>query len=156
MLLRGLHQQLASQFHDLVVQPPPLPRPTNWYSFTRNGIIGDYVIDPTMRIPPSLLPRLERGQTEADRKNLALTATHVNIDAVIWLVGNRLAQLDGVAAPRQRDRKRTSLVIKALQGPVRLKVVRTTSMVFNICDFLTSIILTRSSGGSSRSLSSWM
>jgi hypothetical protein len=108
-----------------IPRPPPLPRPTNYYSFTRNGIIGDYVIDPTLQIPAALLSPLGRGQTEADRKNLILNAERINIDAVIWLVGNE---------PEQRIDRPVSLVVKAAQGPVTLKVVRNT---FHIVDNLT-------------------
>jgi hypothetical protein len=103
-----------------------VPKPTNYYSFVRNGIIGDYVIDPTMQIPAAFLPPLADGQLEVDRKNLTLTATQINIDASIWLVGNN---------PVKRVNKPASLVVNALQGPVRLKVVRNEPHIVNSLTF---------------------
>ncbi|KAG2063754.1 hypothetical protein BDR04DRAFT_1111148 [Suillus decipiens] len=69
-------------------------KPTNHlHLFSEDGSIkGEYVIDPAMNIPTSLLPPLRPEESEADRKNLSLHSKNGSIKAEIRLLGARDAQ----------------------------------------------------------------
>ncbi|KAI6097464.1 hypothetical protein F5141DRAFT_1067143 [Pisolithus sp. B1] len=71
----------------------PKGNPTNYLSVSKmhGPIIGTYIINPSMHVPPTYLPPLGGGETERDRKNLHLhTHTHNgSVDVDIWLVGDQ-------------------------------------------------------------------
>jgi hypothetical protein len=110
---------------------------------------GDFIINPNIQIPnaPVEHPQDKFG---ANRKNLSLTATHGNINAVIWLVGNAGVGLSGGAVELQN---RASLAVNSEQGFVTLKVVRNEFLAIFIYDLLTSVLLPSSSAGLSQSRS---
>lgn len=66
---------------------PPNVKPAK-YMAQSNGdnIKGVWAIDPGIFIPLSLLPPLERGQTEDSRPNLSLKSYYGSIDADIYVV----------------------------------------------------------------------
>jgi len=69
--------------------PPAGVRPLNFYSVTKEESIKEQIVlDPSLRVSPSLLMPLEPGETE--RKNLKLVSLglsrYSNIDADIYLL----------------------------------------------------------------------
>ncbi|KAG1811829.1 uncharacterized protein BJ212DRAFT_1277475, partial [Suillus subaureus] len=95
-------------------QPPS--NPTNFLSLIlKDKPIRDcYVIDPLMQIPFSLLPPLNTGETDQDRKNLYLRTRDGSIDADIWLIGQE------EAAPK--NGRRTTLSLSSNDGSVTAKI----------------------------------
>ena len=93
-------------------------KPCNYLSLTRkdSSINGTFVIDPTLRIPPSLLPSLEEGESEGERKNLRLVSDYGVVDVEIYLV-------DGERDETSTPIPRTTLYAKADHGWVVVKLV---------------------------------
>ncbi|KAF6756296.1 hypothetical protein DFP72DRAFT_1066658 [Ephemerocybe angulata] len=90
----------------------PLPKPTNTVSFTkRNGALkGQWVIDPGLVVPSSLLPALSAGETEEARRNLYVKAHNGALAAVVHLIPRPTAP-DG--------RTRTTFEASTLNGSVK-------------------------------------
>lgn len=107
------HAQIAS-FCSTEFQPPS--KPTNLLSlvFKDKPIRGCYVIDPLMQIPPSLLPPLNAGEKDQDRKNLYLRTKDGSIDADIWLIGQDEASLNSGS--------RTTLSLSSNDGSITAKI----------------------------------
>lgn len=103
------------------LQPTFKSKPTNYlHLFNDNSSIkGEYVIDPGMTIPTSLLPPLSSEESEADRKNLSLHSTHGSVNADIWLLGARAAQ----PSDSKKSTKRTTLDVGSDNGSVTARVV---------------------------------
>jgi hypothetical protein len=68
-----------------------------------------------MQIPLSLLPPLNAGETDQNRKNLYLRTRDGRIDADIWLIGQE------EAAPRNGSR--TTLSLSSIDGSITAKIV---------------------------------
>ncbi|KAG1843098.1 hypothetical protein C8R48DRAFT_35140 [Suillus tomentosus] len=102
------------------LQPTFKSKPTNYlHLFNDNSPIkGEYVIDPGMTIPTSLLPPLSPEESEADRKNLSLHSTNGSVNADIWLLGARAAQ----PSDSKKSTKRTTLDISSDNGSVTARV----------------------------------
>ncbi|KAG9311559.1 hypothetical protein JVU11DRAFT_7764 [Chiua virens] len=89
--------------------PPPLspskPNLPNFLALSNDhdSIRGEFVIDPSIVIPSTLLPPL------ADRKNLSLTSENSSIKAQIWLLGQRAA----AKAPQ-----RTTIALASTHGSI--------------------------------------
>ncbi|KAJ7751543.1 hypothetical protein DFH07DRAFT_960953 [Mycena maculata] len=68
---------------------PPSVKPTNFLSLSRgnSSIKGTYVIDPSMTIPPFLLPPLAPDETEGTRRNAFLHTSNGAIDVDLFVVG---------------------------------------------------------------------
>ncbi|KAG1811830.1 uncharacterized protein BJ212DRAFT_494748 [Suillus subaureus] len=104
---------------------PPQPtfksKPTNYLHLfnEHSSIKGEYVIDPGMNIPTSLLPPLRPEESEADRKNLSLRSKHGSVNAEIWLLGARDAQ----PSESKKFTKRAILDIGSDDGSVTARVV---------------------------------
>lgn len=73
------------------------------------------MIDPLMQIPPSLLPPLNAGEKDQDRKNLYLRTKDGSIDADIWLIGQ-----DEAAS---HNGSRTTLSLSSNDGSITAKIV---------------------------------
>ncbi|KAG1871468.1 hypothetical protein F4604DRAFT_814524 [Suillus subluteus] len=101
-------------------QPTYKSKPTNYLHLfnENNSINGEYVIDPGMNIPTSLLPPLRPEESEADRKNLSLRSTNGSVTGEIWLLGTRGAQL----FDSKTSTKRTILGIDSKHGSVTARV----------------------------------
>jgi len=102
------------------LQPTFKSKPTNYlHLFNDNSSIkGEYVIDPGMTIPTSLLPPLSSEESEADRKNLSLHSTHGSVNADIWLLGARAAQ----PSDSKKSTQRTTLDVGSDNGSVTARV----------------------------------
>ncbi|KIJ63806.1 hypothetical protein HYDPIDRAFT_40828 [Hydnomerulius pinastri MD-312] len=74
-----------------VVIPHPTfkTEPNNFIEVSHdNGHIrGEFVVDPSLRVPSSLLPPLAFGESEANRQNLRLYTKNGHIDVDVGLVG---------------------------------------------------------------------
>lgn len=68
-----------------------------------------------MQIPPSLLPPLNAGEKDQDRKNLYLRTKDGSIDADIWLIGQ-----DEAAS---NNSSRTTLSLSSNDGSITAKIV---------------------------------
>ena len=103
--------------------PPPFKtKPTNFLTLSSNddSLRGEFVIDPGMDIPSSMLPPLDDANTDADRKNLCLRSHSGSVQADIWLLGsNANASTSASAKPR-----RTTLALTSDHGSLRAQVVR--------------------------------
>jgi len=108
------HVQHTSSSSSTVFQPPS--KPTNFLSLILKDkpIRGCYVIDPQMEIPPNLLPPLNSGETDQERKNLYLRTKDGSIDADIWLIGQEEAT--------PRSGRRTTLSLSSADGSITAKV----------------------------------
>ncbi|KAG2151153.1 uncharacterized protein EDB93DRAFT_296409 [Suillus bovinus] len=106
--------QHTSSSRPTELQPPS--KPTNFLSLILKdkAIRGCYVIDPLMEIPPSLLPPMNTGETDQERKNLYLRTKDGSIDADIWLIGQE------EAAPRNGSR--TTLSLSSDDGSITAKI----------------------------------
>jgi len=97
--------------------PPPTfkTKPTNFLALAneRDAIKGEFVIDPCLCIPPSMLPPLDAHATEADRNNLCLASKHGSVNAEIWLLGS--------SSPGGKSR-RTTLALTSSHGSIRAQV----------------------------------
>lgn len=101
-------------------QPTYKSKPTNYlHLFNENSSIrGEYVIDPGMNIPTSLLPPLRPEESEGDRKNLSLHSTNGSVDGEIWLLGTRGAR----PFDSKTSTKRTILDIGSKNGSATARV----------------------------------
>jgi hypothetical protein len=108
------HTQIASSCSTELQLPS---NPTNFLSLISKDkpIRGCYVIDPLMQIPLSLLPPLNAGETDQNRKNLYLRTRDGRIDADIWLIGQ-----EEEAAPRNGSR--TTLSLSSIDGSITAKI----------------------------------
>lgn len=103
---------------------PPQPtfksKPTNYLHLfnEHSSIKGEYVIDPGMNIPTSLLPPLRPEESEADRKNLSLRSKHGSVNAEIWLLG----AWDAQPSESKKSTKRAILDIGSDDGSVTARV----------------------------------
>ena len=96
-------------------------KPTNFLAFSTentSSIHGEFVIDPSIRFPPSLLPPLGEGETEQDRKNLSLTSKY-SINADIWLLGSS----SGESVMGVRKPQRTTIALTSEHGSIHAKLV---------------------------------
>ncbi|KAG7086903.1 hypothetical protein E1B28_002821 [Marasmius oreades] len=103
--------------------PGPVPadsRAVNYISINKplGSIDCTYLLDPTIHIPSSLLPKLEPGQTEDDRKNLSLKTKLGTIVANIHLLHR-----EGSVSTT----KRTTLECKTTLGTMVVKIDATPS-----------------------------
>lgn len=105
-----------------LAQPTFKSKPTNYlYLFNEHSPVkGEYVIDPCMNIPTSLLPPLSPEESEADRKNLCVHSKNGSVNADIWLPGAQDAPLLDSKTPA----KRTTLDLGSENGSVTARVVR--------------------------------
>ncbi|KAG1729510.1 uncharacterized protein EDB91DRAFT_811235 [Suillus paluster] len=103
-----------------LVQPPFKSKPTNYLNLfsEHSSMKGEYVIDPCMSIPASLLPPLRPEESEADRKNLCLRSTNGSVNAEVWLLRAR----DGQPYDPKRPAKRTILDVSSEHGAVIVRV----------------------------------
>ncbi|KAH0834982.1 hypothetical protein J3R83DRAFT_10697 [Lanmaoa asiatica] len=94
-------------------------KPTNFLvlSNDHNTIRGEFVIDPSIRIPSAMLPPLSEDETEADRKNLCLRSKFNSVHAEIWLLGSPRDSVIGAHKPR-----RTTIALTAEHGSIRTQV----------------------------------
>ncbi|KIJ63805.1 hypothetical protein HYDPIDRAFT_188250 [Hydnomerulius pinastri MD-312] len=108
-------------------------KPTNFLALSseHSSIKGEFIIDPSMRIPASLLPPLSEGETEADRKNLLLNSKTGSISAEVWLLRSR----GGNAFPEEK-RKRTTIDLSSSNGSVSAQV----QTIHGVAPFLMTII----------------
>jgi len=102
---------------------PPLPafktKPTNFLAIANESstIRGEVVLDPSLRIPPSLLPALAEGETEADRKNLRLSSKYGSISNKIWILNS-----SGGDDLLVGERKRTTIDLASDHGSIRVQL----------------------------------
>jgi hypothetical protein len=70
------------------------------------------VIDPSIKIPQSMLPPLAAGETEATRRTLSLDTTQGTIDVDLFVLGDA-------------DTKRSAdVLLKSTSGPITANLVR--------------------------------
>jgi hypothetical protein len=94
--------------------PPTLPQPYNFISIilVNESVKGTFVVDPNIVVPPTLLPPLEDGTQEEDRKNVQLQSTNGSVDVTVILVKD--------AKP---STKRPTVHVQSRHGPVTAKLV---------------------------------
>jgi hypothetical protein len=92
-------------------------KPTNFLALSneQHAIQGEFVIDPCIHIPSSMLPLLGENETEDDRKNLCLASRYSSVNAEIWLLGSS----SGGTKPR-----RTAIALTSDHGSIRAQLVR--------------------------------
>ncbi|KAF8553221.1 hypothetical protein OG21DRAFT_1414726, partial [Imleria badia] len=103
----------------IALSPPPFKtKPTNFLRLFNDceSIRGEFVIDPSMDIPPSMLPPLGDNETEADRKNLCLKSRDSSVRADVWLLGSSPSS-DSAQKPL-----RTTLALNSEHGSIRSQV----------------------------------
>ena len=83
---------------------------------------GVFVVDPTLRIPSSLLPQLEDGETEEDRKNLRLVSSHGFVDVNIFLLAGERGEND-TGTPRTR------IFVGSYNGSIVARLVNARSLM---------------------------
>ncbi|KAF9240453.1 hypothetical protein BU15DRAFT_74044 [Melanogaster broomeanus] len=108
----------ASGSEHLVTPATFKTKPTNFLALSNesNSIKGEFVIDPSLRIPPSLLPPLPDGKTEADRKNLRLHCKCASVNAEVWLLGS--PRSDTVL----EEQERTTIDLSSDHGSINAQV----------------------------------
>jgi len=91
----------------------PRVKPSNFTSIIRqhDSIKENFTIDPTMNIPLSLLPPLEPGASEEERKNLRLESHHGSINVGIFLAGGESG-----------NEGRTTLDVRSTHGRIDIKL----------------------------------
>lgn len=77
--------------------------------------------DPSMVIPPALLPPLLTGEMEGDRKNLKINTTNGSIDVDVILVGG----MESLGIDDMKHKKRTTLDVNSENGPINVRLVST-------------------------------
>ncbi|KAG8216598.1 hypothetical protein J3R82DRAFT_6784 [Butyriboletus roseoflavus] len=94
-------------------------KPTNFLSLfnEHDTIRGEFVIDPSIRIPSSMLPPLGDGKTEDDRKHLSLRSKFSSVHAEIWLLGS---PRDSVIDTHKF--RRTTIALTSNHGSIRAQV----------------------------------
>ena len=75
--------------------------------------------DPSLSVPRYLLPPLDAGESEDDRKNVKFESIFGGVDASISLLGDAQDPVDEV-----KLKKRTSLDVKCEHGSIKLRLVR--------------------------------
>ncbi|KAK7445479.1 hypothetical protein VKT23_014896 [Stygiomarasmius scandens] len=100
-----------------VVQQTTNVKPSNFVSITQqnNSVKGAFVIDPSLKAPPSWLPILPDGETGADRQNLLLESKNGSVQADISVLSTEL--LD-------EGHRKVTLTAKSTNGSVVCKVHR--------------------------------
>jgi hypothetical protein len=95
-------------------------KPSNYISLNRtnDSIKGKFVIDPFITVPRSLLPQLDRDETDENRKNLKLDSRNGSIDADITL----LSGTESVGLEEAKRKKRTALDIRSANGYINAKL----------------------------------
>ncbi|KAF8427657.1 hypothetical protein L210DRAFT_3652516 [Boletus edulis BED1] len=98
-------------------------KPTNFLSLSNSdsSICGEFVIDPSIRIPSSILPPLRQDDTEDDRKNLNLRSQNSSVNADIWLLGTPSSQ-DPESAIGADKPRRTTIALISDHGSIRAQV----------------------------------
>jgi hypothetical protein len=71
-------------------------------------------------VPRSLLPPLDAGESEDDRKNVKFDSKFGEVDASISLLGDSR----DLSVDNAKLKKRTSLDIRCERGSIKLKLVR--------------------------------
>jgi len=88
---------------------------------TRDSTInGEFIVNPSMRIPSSLLPPLGDNETEDDRKNLSLTSKHSSVHADIWLLSG--SPLPSESATSANKPRRTTIRLASEHGSIRAQL----------------------------------
>ncbi|KAG6909014.1 hypothetical protein DXG01_002400 [Tephrocybe rancida] len=97
----------------------PTTKPSNFIYISRgNGAVrGTWLLDPALTIPTVLLPPLSPDETDVTRRNLTLIASNGPINADITLAPN-----DPSAESTKMSRKRSTIYVKASNGPITMKV----------------------------------
>ena len=103
--------------------PPFKSKPTNFLALSNehDAIQGEFIIDPSIRIPSSTLPLLAEGETEHDRKNLCLTSRFSSVNAEIWLLGSPSPSTPAIGPPKPR---RTTIALSSDHGSISAQLVR--------------------------------
>ncbi|KAF9220799.1 hypothetical protein BS17DRAFT_713527, partial [Gyrodon lividus] len=119
-------QQQQQQQHgsSSSTSPDSLPptfktKPTNHLALSNESstIKGEFVIDPSIRIPHSLLPPLTEDEDEADRKNLRLSSKFGSIKAEVWLLSSSRSECFSV-----EEQKRTTVDLSSDHGSIRVQM----------------------------------
>ena len=105
---------------------------TNFIALHRrdHSIKERYAIDPCISVPSSLLPPLEEGETEADRKNLQLKTNDGSIDADIWVLGDGGGEFETEEGIMKQ--KRATLDICSNDGSITVRIV---SVLQDLCSY---------------------
>jgi len=99
---------------------PQLPvKPSNYISISSRdaSVKGTWVIDPSLKIPTSLLAPLLEGQTESDRRNLNVESKNGHVNADIFIT-----PFDFSSDSKEVGRKRTTIYVKSSDGSVTAKL----------------------------------
>jgi hypothetical protein len=117
------YSQAASQNNLPSVRAPQLlpdVKPSNFVSLSRpnSSISGKWIIEPSLLIPPSLLPSLSSNETEETRRNLSLFSQNGNVDAEIFIMPSNNEASHGVL-----KRSRILIEVASKNGSVKTKVV---------------------------------
>jgi len=110
-------------------QPPKFSRATNYlYRSSEGGMLaGSFAIDPSMRIPASLLPPLPPGREESERRNLRLVSRYGGVNADVLLLAHGQESTSGqssesIMAPEQGSGGRARLEIVSECGDVNVNM----------------------------------
>jgi len=91
-------------------------KPTNYLALSNDNdtIRGEFVIDPSISIPSSMLPPLCDSKTEEDRENLSLKSKNGSVHADIWLLGP--------SGDTKIDPRRTTISLLSSNGSISAEV----------------------------------
>lgn len=82
------------------------------------------MIDPTLVIPPALLPPLAEGETEDTRRNLMLDSKNGTVDADVYIL-----PLRSESSAVMKQRQRTTILAKSWNGSVTTKIVSSFALI---------------------------
>jgi hypothetical protein len=93
-------------------------RPTNNLVVLRDngGIKGEYIVDRSLHISPSLLPLLVGEQSDAGRKSAQLNTKNGSIDVSLLLVDSRQDH------PPMEPKGRASVLVSSENGSIMVKI----------------------------------
>ena len=96
----------------------PLPdiKSCNFVSLSRQNesVSGSWIIDPSMMVPPALMPPLLSNENEETRKNILLSSHNGSVDAQVYVLASQVE-------PQRRNR--VLIETSSKNGSVSTKVV---------------------------------
>ncbi|KAF8190509.1 hypothetical protein BJ912DRAFT_965312 [Pholiota molesta] len=119
------YSQVASQSEPIYAQGSPrrpLPdiKPSNFVALFRSNssISGEWIIEPALLIPPTMLPPLSGNETEETRRNLSLESHSGSVDAEIFIMPHN----NEASSQVQQQRNRVFIETSSRNGSVTTKV----------------------------------
>ncbi|PBK75837.1 hypothetical protein ARMSODRAFT_410732 [Armillaria solidipes] len=97
---------------------PSNTKASNYVTIQRymNCIEESFFIDPTLRLPPALLPSLKAGETEDTRRNLSIDMTMGSINVDVTIIYNE------ALSQSSETKRRVVLVVKSTLGSINIRL----------------------------------